>query len=101
MEEWLDRRTEDEVEYLDLIEGVEADLELLSTSTEIEEDLRQVLLYFTTYRLRQSFDSGDSSDLYEFATQCPWLGAKSLGMAQFLYSTVSDSSISGNDLAMS
>ncbi len=90
---WEDMLTEEEEESLDTYEDIGNDLKTLTTGSDIEEYLKEALLFRTQYLLGNGFSSQDSADIYDLARLCPWEGGRAIPIAHELYTVVADSTL--------
>ncbi len=93
IENWLDFLNEEFTESESTYSDIADDLDGLTTGNNMEENLKQALLFKAQYLLGTSFSNMDSSEIVELGQLCPWLGGRAVVTAQELYATFVDSSM--------
>lgn len=85
LKEYLDTENQDSH---DAYENIADDLDNLTTTNDLEAYLKDALLFKAQYLLGSSFSSGDSTDLVDLASLCPWEGGRAQAVGQELYSGI-------------
>ena len=91
MNNWTQLLEDEREASLDAYTDIAVYLDNLTPGNDMEEYLRQALLYKTQFLHGISFSSTDSVDISNLEDICPWLGGRAVFIAKELYSTLVDS----------
>jgi len=92
--DWLKQQDEEEVATLDMIEEAVDTAQLVTTTNDLEANLKDIIILSEPQYLGDTLTAMAASGVEYFATQCPWLGGRSLVLGQILFHMISDSTLS-------